>query len=121
MNMKEYIDEAEAALLHTYNRYQIVWDRGDGMYLYDIAGKKYLDSLKDNRTCLVCHLRLHTLKIIEISKFHIANQRLKRFPVMHISCHRKRTHCPSVKRMIHRDNIMVCMAVPQEGILPRCF
>ena len=28
MNMKEYIDEAEAALLHTYNRYQIVWDRG---------------------------------------------------------------------------------------------
>lgn len=43
MNMKEYIDEAEAALLHTYNRYQIVWDRGDGMYLYDIEGRKYLD------------------------------------------------------------------------------
>jgi acetylornithine and succinylornithine aminotransferases len=41
--MKEYIDEAEAALLHTYNRYQIVWDRGDGMYMYDIEGKKYLD------------------------------------------------------------------------------
>ncbi len=43
MNMKEYINEAEAALLHTYNRYPIVWDRGDGMYLYDIEGKKYLD------------------------------------------------------------------------------
>lgn len=43
MNMKEYIDEAEAALLHTYNRYQIVWDKGDGMYLYDIEGRKYLD------------------------------------------------------------------------------
>lgn len=43
MNIKEYIDEAEAVLLHTYNRYQIVWDRGDGMYLYDIEGKKYLD------------------------------------------------------------------------------
>lgn len=43
MNMKEYIEEAESALLHTYNRYQIVWDRGDGMYLYDIEGKKYLD------------------------------------------------------------------------------
>lgn len=41
--MKEYIEEAEAALLHTYNRYQIVWDRGDGVYLYDIEGKKYLD------------------------------------------------------------------------------
>ena len=43
MNMKEYIDEAESALLHTYNRYQIVWEKGDGMYLYDIEGRKYLD------------------------------------------------------------------------------
>lgn len=43
MTMQQYIDEAESALLHTYNRYQIVWDRGDGMYLYDIEGKKYLD------------------------------------------------------------------------------
>lgn len=43
MNMKEYIDEAESSLLHTYNRYQIVWEKGDGMYLYDIEGRKYLD------------------------------------------------------------------------------
>jgi len=41
--MKAYIDEAEQALLHTYNRYQIVLDRGDGVYLYDMDGKKYLD------------------------------------------------------------------------------
>ena len=25
--MKEYIEEAEKALLHTYNRYQIVFDK----------------------------------------------------------------------------------------------
>lgn len=43
MNMEEYIEEAERDLLHTYNRYQIVLDRGDGVYLYDINGKKYLD------------------------------------------------------------------------------
>lgn len=43
MDMKEYIEEAEVALLHTYNRYQIVLDQGDGVYLYDIEGKKYLD------------------------------------------------------------------------------
>jgi len=43
MSMKEYIEEAEAALLHTYNRYQIVLDRGRGVYLYDTDGKKYLD------------------------------------------------------------------------------
>lgn len=41
--MKEYIEEAEKTLLHTYNRYQVVLDRGDGVYLYDIEGKRYLD------------------------------------------------------------------------------
>lgn len=43
MNMKEYIDEAEKDLLHTYNRYQIVWDKGDGVHLYDLDGIEYLD------------------------------------------------------------------------------
>lgn len=43
MSMKEYIEEAEKDLLHTYNRFQIVLDRGDGVYLYDLEGKKYLD------------------------------------------------------------------------------
>ena len=42
-SMEKYIEEAEAALLHTYNRYQIVLDCGDGVYLYDTDGKKYLD------------------------------------------------------------------------------
>ena len=41
--MKNYIEEAEKALLHTYNRYQIVLDKGDGVYLYDLDGRKYLD------------------------------------------------------------------------------
>ena len=43
MDMKEYIEQAENALLHTYNRYQIVLDRGEGVYLYDMDGRKYLD------------------------------------------------------------------------------
>ncbi len=41
--MQEYIDEAEKALLHTYNRYQVVFEKGEGVYLYDIEGKEYLD------------------------------------------------------------------------------
>lgn len=43
MDMREYIGEAEKALLHTYNRYQIVLERGDGVRLYDMEGKEYLD------------------------------------------------------------------------------
>ena len=41
--MKEWIDEAEEVLLHTYNRYPVVFDHGDGVHLYDIEGKEYLD------------------------------------------------------------------------------
>lgn len=41
--MNQYIEQAETALLHTYNRYQIVLKRGEGAYLYDENGKKYLD------------------------------------------------------------------------------
>ena len=42
-SMKKYIEDAEAALLHTYNRFQVGLDKGEGVYLYDMEGKKYLD------------------------------------------------------------------------------
>ena len=42
-SMKNYIEDAEAVLLHTYNRFQVVLDKGEGVYLYDMEGKKYLD------------------------------------------------------------------------------
>ena len=38
-----YIQTSEEALLHTYNRYQIVLEKGEGAYLYDVDGKEYLD------------------------------------------------------------------------------
>ena len=41
--MQAYIEEAESALLHTYNRYQIVLDHGKDVHLYDMDGKEYLD------------------------------------------------------------------------------
>ena len=41
--MSEYIEQAERDLFHLYNRYQIVLDHGDGMRLFDIEGKSYLD------------------------------------------------------------------------------
>ncbi len=43
MNKQEYIDSAEQALLHTYNRFSLVLDHGEGVYLYDTDGKQYLD------------------------------------------------------------------------------
>jgi acetylornithine/N-succinyldiaminopimelate aminotransferase len=43
MEKQEYIDIAEQELLHTYNRFQLVLDHGEGVYLYDTDGKAYLD------------------------------------------------------------------------------
>lgn len=40
---KEYIDRAEQVILHTYNRFQIVLEKGEGVRLYDVDGKEYLD------------------------------------------------------------------------------
>ena len=43
METKQIIETAEEKLIHTYNRYQIVLDKGDGVRLYDTDGKEYLD------------------------------------------------------------------------------
>lgn len=39
----EYMDIAEQYLVHTYNRFPIVIERAEGVYVYDVNGKKYLD------------------------------------------------------------------------------
>ena len=38
-----YIDQTNEGLVHTYNRFPVVFEKGEGVYLYDIEGKKYLD------------------------------------------------------------------------------
>ena len=43
MNKQEYIDTAEQELLHTHNRFSLVLDHGEGVYLYDTDKKAYLD------------------------------------------------------------------------------
>ena len=43
MNKQEYIDTAEQELLHTYNRFSLVLDHDEGVYLYDTDKKAYLD------------------------------------------------------------------------------
>jgi acetylornithine/N-succinyldiaminopimelate aminotransferase len=43
MTTADYINQTEQYVLHTYNRFKIVLEHGDGVYLYDTDGKKYLD------------------------------------------------------------------------------
>lgn len=43
MNMNEQMKESEESILHTYNRFPVVFEKGQGCYLYDFEGKEYLD------------------------------------------------------------------------------
>lgn len=41
--MQDYMNRGENVLLKTYNRFPVVFEKGQGVYLYDVDGKKYLD------------------------------------------------------------------------------
>lgn len=43
MEANAWMDQAEHTILHTYNRFPVVLDHGEGVYLYGTDGKKYLD------------------------------------------------------------------------------
>ena len=59
--VKNSIQEAEKNLLHVYNRFPVVLDHGEGMYLYDEDGKEYLDFLAGiGVMCLGYHHPVYT-------------------------------------------------------------
>ena len=43
MNSKEYMEQTEQYVLHTYNRFPVVLKEGHGVYLTDVDGNDYLD------------------------------------------------------------------------------
>ncbi len=43
MDKQEIINKAQDSYLHVYNRYQIILEKGEGVYLYDTEKKRYLD------------------------------------------------------------------------------
>jgi acetylornithine/N-succinyldiaminopimelate aminotransferase len=43
MTGQEYMERTENVVLHTYNRFPVVFEKGQGVWLEDVEGKKYLD------------------------------------------------------------------------------
>lgn len=43
MTAKEYMDLSEEYVLHTYNRFPLVLEKGEGVNLYDVEGNAYMD------------------------------------------------------------------------------
>ena len=83
MEKKEYINRAEGVMLHVYNRFPVVFDHGNGMYLYDTDGKKYLDfgsgigvmALGYNVAELNQTLKKHGVQVIEIPSSELSRGR----------------------------------------------
>ena len=51
----QYMTDTEEGLLKTYNRFPIVLGHGEGMYLYDTDGNKYLDFTAGIAVCSLGH------------------------------------------------------------------
>ena len=43
--MEDWYTRGEEAFLKAYGRYDIVLEKGEGVYLYDTKGRRYLDFL----------------------------------------------------------------------------
>ena len=59
IDKQSYIDEAEKELLHTYNRFSLVLDHGEGVHLYDTDGNAYLDFAAGIAVCALGYSNEH--------------------------------------------------------------
>ena len=55
MSTKEWISRADKVLMTTYARTQVVFERGEGCWLYDLEGKRYLDLVAGIAVCNLGH------------------------------------------------------------------
>ena len=56
---KKLMTNADANLLHTYNRFPVVLDHGEGVHLYDKDGKQYLDFAAGIAVCALGYSNAH--------------------------------------------------------------
>lgn len=84
MTMKHIVDEGEAYVMHTYGRFPIALEQGEGVYLYDEAGKKYLDmyagiavnALGYNHPVLTKALMEQVQKMTHVSNYYYTKQQV---------------------------------------------
>lgn len=78
MKTNPCIEQSEQNILHTYNRFPVVFEKGDGVYLYDVEGRKYLDfaagiavnALGYNHPSFTRALQEQSQKLIHISNLY---------------------------------------------------
>jgi acetylornithine/N-succinyldiaminopimelate aminotransferase len=73
---EELIQKAKKYIANTYNRYPIVVTKGEGCWIWDLNGRRYLDFLSGIAVCNLGHVRKEVLDglVAQAGKlFHISN------------------------------------------------
>ena len=73
---EELIQKAKKYIANTYNRYPIVATKGEGCWIWDLDGRRYLDFLAGIAVCNLGHVRKEVLDglIAQAKKlFHVSN------------------------------------------------
>ncbi len=70
------INKANRYLANTYNRYPIIVTKGEGCWLWDLEGRRYLDFLAGIAVCNLGHVRKEVLEGLTTQAgklFHVSN------------------------------------------------
>lgn len=95
MDKQSYIDEAEKELLHTYNRFSLVLDHGEGVHLYDTDGNAYLDFAAGIAVCALGYSNEHHKEALkaQVDKLYIHQT----FTTMRLSSRRQTRYLRQAK------------------------
>lgn len=82
--MKQVVEEGEAYVMHTYGRFPLALEHGEGAYLYDETGKKYLDmyagiavnALGYNHPALTKALTEQVQKMMHVSNYYYTKEQV---------------------------------------------
>lgn len=82
--MEQVIEEGEAYVMHTYGRFPLALEHGEGVYLYDEAGKQYLDmyagiavnALGYNHPALTKALTEQVQRMMHVSNYYYTKEQV---------------------------------------------
>lgn len=85
MNKQEIIDAEKKYIVHTYSRADFVLDHGEGVYLYDTEGNRYIDCLAGiavnalgyGNKAVVDALATQAMKLIHVSNLYHTEPHVK--------------------------------------------
>ena len=77
MNAQQIMDLEKQYVVHTYNRPSFVFERGEGLWVYDTEGKAYLDFLGGIAVNGLGHCHPAVVKAIQEQQLIIEKQQVQ--------------------------------------------